>query len=77
MDSVLKTFFTANIKANFPYIRKELGLTQHQFADKLGVPQKNLAAMEEGRSMSIEIIYRVSRFMGVSMDTVLTTNLSK
>lgn len=63
-----KYFFTANIKN----IRRKEKLLQKEMADKLGVSQKMVGAIEEGRALSIVAVYNASRSFGYTIDELIT-----
>lgn len=66
-----------NVSANFRYARKQLKLTGEQLAEALEVRQINIAAIEQGRQMASAIlIYKLSQFIGVSIDSIYTKELS-
>lgn len=53
--------------------REELGLTQAQLADELGVTHQHVSGIESGASApSLELLVRVARRLGDSTDYLLT-----
>lgn len=56
---------------NIKFIRKSWGFTQQEFADNLGVKRSLIGAVEEGRSISIGVIYKVSEMYGYLIDDIL------
>lgn len=77
MDRGLRKRLIFNVTRNVLYIRTGLGLTQVAFSNIIDVRQRNLAAMEEGRSLSIDTIYKIAKHIRVSIDTILLTNMNK
>ena len=67
----------SNVASNVSYIRKQLHLSQQQFSDKLQIGHKKYQAYEYGRAIGFDVIYKISRFAKVSIDTLLTTDMSK
>lgn len=63
--------FSKNVK----YVRAQLNLSQEAFAKVVNIKRPNVAAIEEGRSMSIESAYKISRYLRVTLDTLLTTDM--
>ena len=53
--------------------REELGLTQAQLADELGVTHQHVSEIESGASApSLDLLVRVARRLGDSTDFLLT-----
>ncbi|MDO4554520.1 MAG: helix-turn-helix transcriptional regulator [Lachnospiraceae bacterium] len=53
--------------------RKELGLTQKQVAEKLGMSDKSVSKWERGRGYpSLDSLKEISRYFGVSIDNLLS-----
>ena len=53
--------------------REELGLTQAQLADELGVTHQHVSGIESGISApSLDLLVRIARRLGVSTDYLLT-----
>ena len=53
--------------------REELGLTQAQLADELGVTHQHVSGVESGVSApSLDLLVRIARRLGVSTDFLLT-----
>lgn len=61
-------FFTQNVNK----IRRNNNLTQQQFAYKIGIKRSLLGAIEEGRTMGLENVYKVSRTFGFTIDDLVT-----
>lgn len=57
---------------NLIEIRKKEKLTQQKMADKLGIKRSTIGAMEEGRAMSLEIIFKISKLFKISIDDLVT-----
>lgn len=51
--------------------RKELGLTQKQLGDKVGVSKSEISKIENGRGITVATISRLSEALGVSVDIEL------
>ncbi len=67
-----KKLFIENLKK----VREELGLTQHQISDKLGIERWRWACWEYGKSEpNINMLANISEVTGVSLDRLLTTQL--
>lgn len=71
-----KNQISAALTFNVKHCRESLEKSQSAFAEAVGIRRPNLAAIEEGRSMSIENAYKISRYLHVSLDTLLTTNMA-
>lgn len=53
-------------------VRKALGLTQTEFAEKLGIKQNSLANIEIGRrNASNQLVFSICREFGVNLDYLL------
>src|ERR1044071_2449606 len=53
-------------------LRKKLGLTQDQFAAKLGVKRSLIGAYEEGRAEPrLELLQKMSALGGISLDSFM------
>lgn len=60
------------IAKNLSALRRENGLTQLQLAQKLNYSDKAVSKWEQGESLpGIEILYRLSRLYGVSLDYIV------
>ena len=51
--------------------RKELGLTQEQLGEKVGVTKSEISKIENGRSITFSTINRLSEALGVSAEVEL------
>lgn len=53
-------------------LRKEIGLTQEQLAEKLNISTSNLGKLERGlQGLSIDLLIEIRCFFGVSTDYIL------
>ena len=53
-------------------VRKALGLTQTEFAEKLGIKQNSLANIEIGRrNASNQLVFSICREFGVNLDYII------
>jgi transcriptional regulator with XRE-family HTH domain len=65
------------LKDNIRYLRKTRGLTQQELADRLEIKRSLLGSYEEGRGVpKLDIIRRTAIFFGITIDDLLTRNLS-
>ncbi|MFZ5429187.1 MAG: helix-turn-helix domain-containing protein [Bacteroidota bacterium] len=65
------------LKENIRYLRKTRGLTQQALAGALEIKRSLLGSYEEGRGVpKLDIIRRTALFFGISIDDLLTRNLS-
>ena len=55
----------------FLRLRKELGLTQQQLGEKVGVTKSEISKIENGRGITFSTINRLSEALGVSAQVVL------
>lgn len=49
-------------------LRQHLGLSQSALADKSGVPQTTISAIESGTNLTYETAKKLSKALGVSTD---------
>ncbi|AJO74739.1 transcriptional regulator [Lactiplantibacillus plantarum] len=49
-------------------LRQKLGLSQSALADKSGVPQTTISAIESGTNLTYETAKKLARALGVSTD---------
>ena len=69
----MDTVFCENLK----YIRKDMGLTQKQVAEKLGVVESCYANWEQGRTEpSISMLRNLSIILNVSIDDLIHNSIS-
>lgn len=66
------------INQNIRFLRKKKGYTQQQFADMLKIKRATLGAYEEGRARpNPDVQQRLTTVFGISLDQLVTQNLSK
>lgn len=66
------------INTNLKFWRRELGLTQAQIADKLGIKRSLVGAYEEGRAEPrLATLVNMARLFNISLDQLATTDFSK
>lgn len=52
--------------------REKAGYTQERFSELIGIGPKSLSAIEQGRvGISLSLLLRISKFLGISTDTIL------
>lgn len=62
---------------NLKYIRKDMGLTQKEVAEKLGVVESCYANWEQGRTEpSISMLRNLSIILNVSIDDLIHNSIS-
>lgn len=54
--------------------RKELGLTQEQLGEKVGVSKSEISKIENGRGITFSTINKISDALGVSAEVELKSN---
>lgn len=60
------------MKERIRNVRKALGLTQTEFAEKLGIKQNTMANIETGRrNASKQLLFSICREFGVNLDYLL------
>ncbi|MBC7450111.1 MAG: LexA family transcriptional regulator [Cytophagales bacterium] len=65
------------ISENIKYFRKQLGLTQEQLAQRIGIKRSLLGAYEEGRAEpGLETLTILSRMFNTSVDVLISETLS-
>lgn len=65
------------INENIRFIRKQLGLTQDQFAQKLGIKRSLVGAYEEGRAEPrLDLLQLLATFINSSVDKIIGENLA-
>lgn len=64
-----------NASANFRYARKQLNLTIKEMSEYLGIHEKTLGAIEQRGISTLIQVYKLSRLINVSIDTLYTTQL--
>lgn len=61
-----------NFNENIRNLRKEKGLSQEYFAEKLGVTRQTISKWETGAAMpDLKKLTEIADFFNVSMDTIL------
>ncbi|UOR06525.1 LexA family transcriptional regulator [Hymenobacter aerilatus] len=66
------------INTNLKFWRRELGLTQAQMAEKLGIKRSLVGAYEEGRAEpKLLTLVNMARLFGITLDALVTTDFSK
>ncbi|WP_243900239.1 MULTISPECIES: LexA family transcriptional regulator [Hymenobacter] len=69
---------TPMINTNLKFWRRELGLTQAQMAEKLGIKRSLVGAYEEGRAEpKLLTLVNMARLFGITLDALVTTDFSK
>lgn len=59
-------------------LRKNLGLTQSEFAEKIGVDSKMISYYENGKSLpSVDALVKIAELFDVSIDYLLLENAPK
>ncbi len=65
------------ISENIKFFRKQLGLTQEQLAQKIGIKRSLLGAYEEGRAEpGLETLTVLARLFGATVDLLISESLS-
>jgi transcriptional regulator with XRE-family HTH domain len=66
------------INENIRFIRKQLGLTQDQFAQRLEIKRSLVGAYEEGRAEPrLELLQKMAALGGYSVDVMIARDLSQ
>ena len=66
------------INTNLKFWRRELGLTQAQMAEKLGIKRSLVGAYEEGRAEpKLVTLVNMARLFNITLDALVTTDFSK
>lgn len=66
------------VNSNLKFLRTRQGLTQKQFAEKLGLKPSVIGAYEERRATPpLACLLQISRIFGVSLDVLIQKDLSK
>jgi transcriptional regulator with XRE-family HTH domain len=66
------------INENIRFIRKQLGLTQDQFAQKLNIKRSLVGAYEEGRAEPrLDLLQTMAALIGSSVDKIIGQNLAE
>lgn len=73
LEHRIRGIFASNLKN----LRKESGLTQAEFAKKIGVEQKRVGAWEENRGFPpMELVLQIVDFFKQDLREMLTVRLS-
>lgn len=65
-------------KENLKFLRKQSGLSQTEFANKIGVNRPIIGSYEEGRAEpKFETLQNISHFFNITLDYLLQKNLSQ
>ena len=66
------------LNENIRFVRKQLNLTQDQFAQKLDIKRSLVGAYEEGRAEpSLELLQKMAAMAGISVDILIGRELSQ
>ena len=66
------------ISMNLKYLRNKYGLSQEQFAEKIGVSRQTVAKWENGESLpDIEKCAQIALIFSVSLDAIATCSLDE
>jgi DNA-binding XRE family transcriptional regulator len=76
MKTLTKDTIRDNVVSNFRHARVELGITVKEMAKYLGIHEKTLGAIEN-RGVSTPVhVYKLSKLINVTMDTIYTKRLN-
>lgn len=65
------------LSQNLKYLRKQSGLTQEDFAQKLSVNRPSIGAYEEGRAEpKLETLQNIALYFKVTLDELINTNIA-
>ncbi len=71
LDEELKQILISNIV----FFREKIGITQYELADMIGITQPYMAQIKSGeKEMSITVFNKLSNALGVSMNSLFSTN---
>lgn len=70
MPELTKADLKNNATANFKYVRLQWEMTVKEMAKHLGINEKTLGAIEEGRACTAHHVYKLSCLIKVSMDSI-------
>lgn len=66
-----------SIAENIKYLRKQMGATQEQFAEQVGIKRSLVGAYEEGRAEPrLQTLSRIADVFGVSVDDLINQDLT-
>jgi transcriptional regulator with XRE-family HTH domain len=68
----------AKLNENIRFLRKQLGLTQDQFAQQLDIKRSLVGAYEEGRAEPrLELLQKMASMAGLSVDVLIGRDISQ
>lgn len=76
MQTISKEQLKFNVVANFRYVRGEYGITVREMAERLGLPEKTLGAIEQRAIVAPIHVYKLACLTNISMQTLYTTQLA-
>ncbi|MBS1543897.1 MAG: helix-turn-helix transcriptional regulator, partial [Bacteroidetes bacterium] len=66
------------LNENIRYARRQLGLTQDQFAQRLDIKRSLVGAYEEGRAEPrLELLQKMTALAGLSVDIFISRDISQ
>lgn len=66
------------LNENIRYIRKQLHLTQDQFAERLDIKRSLVGAYEEGRATpKLDLLQKIAGFFKISVDVLIGQDLTQ
>lgn len=66
------------LSTNLKYLRKRLGITQAQMAERLSIKRSLIGAYEEGRAEpKLSTLVSIARLFGISLDSLITQDHSQ
>ncbi|MFC5270312.1 XRE family transcriptional regulator [Adhaeribacter terreus] len=66
------------LSTNLKYLRKRLGITQAQMAEKINIKRSLIGAYEEGRAEpKLSTLVSIARLFGISLDSLITQDHSQ
>lgn len=77
MESERADRVIADVGRRVAEIRRELGLTQQEAAEKLRMPLKNLQRIEGGMNLTLRTLVRLARGLGVKARELLDEPASR
>lgn len=77
-DSIICSMSMVKINENIRFLRKELGLTQDQFAQQLAIKRSLVGAYEEGRAEPrLELLQKMAILGGLTVDVLIGRDISQ
>jgi transcriptional regulator with XRE-family HTH domain len=74
----IKQFIMSIVSNNIKYLRRLNGLTQEQFARRIGIKRSLLGAYEEARANpNLENLKTIAQVFGTSVDSLIKTDIRK